>query len=1390
MTSLGKAGRIGRSALLAACLAFALGVFLWRTPAMKAAENLRHQLPIVEHGLTLGSPWQGSIFPANLTRFPIRTLETGETYSVSVALLAADLRADERFAAVLQGPSGQVLRKELHAGDPSLYVHYRPDQTSHSSSIEVLGLRGTREVPVSVVVQPLGIAPSDQAAIEAEPNDSWRQANPLVIGRAVYGSADDVDYLDNGVQGPAGMDWFRIDFKEGVPRLVFFELEILDRDTSSNLKVYRLDDRTGDIEYYTDGRDPMETVHDRQKVRYSTFVTRVLRRGTYFVQVSANHPLYILRTKSYPVPPYDDPRQAVETAAHYLVDAGDAWHAQLPRNGDLDSRRLVQHDTAVRCASCHAAVFPISAMLKAKRNGYPILPKVQYEHLVDRLRNGPTPLYGSEAGPKGLYFLRFIGVALQVLGEQGSVLAEHNALVEGREPGSGLSRWSSYLTEAWKPRRQLADLPQAEPHSVVSLDTAFGFALRDYRVLRAQAKIGDAQAAGAADNIRRIVLSPDSRERVNNMQERVLRLQALMEMGGDEQQGEIKSDVEALFALQNPDGGWPDGIKNVTSDGTHSAEYLTGQIAAVLLQSGLSPESEPRLEKALRWLRLRQRDFGGWIQTGDTGENVRTPIRETRFAIESFAAAFPRPFTPGWQNRNGRHGEVPVPGSAGLVATLDALDSLWEIDESGHEALVRRVEEYLAPRHPALVRAMAATCLGRVGDASAVPGLVRLLSDPVKMVSRSGAVALRRLGNRGIGRAAIREALRSPQPLVRRGATRIFANQFYGMDEDLDAARAFLPLLSDPDLLTRFAASRTLTQWWYRTADLSLRKQIVEALLQRMSVPDEHPVLRESLPRQLYVLMDENLPPSPINIDRWASLLPSPLKERVREGREAVEKEALLTPILAALTSDSPTLRRSVLQSFDGSAWGRTYARYPYAASDIVNDREFQFLYQPPQQELDGVFQTLLRVEHDSTARRQAVQLAQFFQVPHRTQVPELERAFLDALVEAADGELRQVAAQVVANDLALKGSGTDKETLGLVHRALESAYTETRAAAVALAVRIPELLSDPKVRSLIRATREDPKHYGAVLAAVKTDLFTDAEVGALLARIWRAPRTDAAFRLRLLTILEGRAKVSEWASPVVRLAAADESELVRARAYRLMETDGGLRDATLVRTGLRDRSPGVRLSALRMEGTAAVDVAPALLLDPDRAVRLETLRVIEKSGLAGRQALARRVRVLCDDRDAEVRQVATALLRSSQFDPATLEPDGRVQTEHLPDFDFFKQRINPILYKTGHDELACANCHATRPVLTLVAPHPDKSPLSDDEVRANYLAAVRSIDLTDPDRSLLLRKPRSPYGKGNGDPDPESPTGLTHRGGDRWANTDGSEYVLLLQWIRGISPQ
>ncbi len=653
-----------------------------------------------------------------------------------------------------------------------------------------------------------------------------------------------MDYLENTTEGQSGLDWFRFEVTEDKPILVYFQLDLLDRDVSANLRAYRLDSKTNRIEPYLQGKDPMEIVHDRERERYSKHISRTFSRGTYYLEVNANHPDYILRTRVLPVPPYPDPAQAVEAGMHYIINVGDAWFAQIPREGNIYVRSNNLHDTATRCTACHPSSFSTEANLVAHRNGYPIRSKSNFQYVIDRLYNSITPLYGDQ----GLYWQRFIAIPLQAQGKQGGILLDFERQVAQRETKT-VERFGPFLERAWASRQ---DLPKDELNGVIPLDSKFGFAWRDWRVLEELGRrTGQARYAQAAAQIAAIVGERAADRRIETLQDRIHRLYAWWLIDKVKFANKIKRETGALIAFQNADGGWHE----VDTGPGPSAVYTTGQLVWTLLRIGL-PRDHRAVAKGLRYLLSQQQDFGGWIQT-TTHENFRTPMRETRYAVMALAEAYPRPESPlrGWGNRD--DGPARLPRTDSLVHTLDDLENLWDVSASERPGFEKAIVPLL--RHPEpIVRATAAACLGRVGGQDSVAPLVKLLPDPSKIVWRAAAWALRRLGNQGIGHKAILSALQSQAPRIRRGATRIFAYQFHGMDEHLELAEPLFAPVPASDFWTRLQGIRTLRQWFYRTNDPRFARRIVETYLQFMSFGD-NPVFRKNLSEGLYIMLDENL---------------------------------------------------------------------------------------------------------------------------------------------------------------------------------------------------------------------------------------------------------------------------------------------------------------------------------------------------------------------------------------------------------------------------------------------------------------------------------------------------------------------------------------------------
>ena len=112
-----------------------------------------------------------------------------------------------------------------------------------------------------------------------------------------------------------------------------------------------------------------------------------------------------------------------------------------------------------------------------------------------------------------------------------------------------------------------------------------------------------------------------------------------------------------------------------------------------------------------------------------------------------------------------------------------------------------------------------------------------------------------------------------------------------------------------------------------------------------------------------------------------------------------------------------------------------------------------------------------------------------------------------------------------------------------------------------------------------------------------------------------------------------------------------------------------------------------------------------------------------------------------------------------------------------LPSLHFFRDRVVPLLKKSGSDDKACFDCHKSHVIFRL---EPPQEPAGPEDGRSYYRSALRVIDLKRPERSLLLLKPtreKPPKGtraSGSGQ----------HGGGVRWSR-ESESYRTILEWIR-----
>ena len=793
----------------------------------------------------------------------LERIEPGVVYSVAVAVEnARQLLPDGRLRVVIRQGGQDLVAKTLHHGDPDLYTLVRFEQKGKAALL--LAPENTGALRYRAAVNRWGTA----RTLEAEPNNSIEQANPIDLGSTVFASGDEDDYM-----APAGADdWFRFEFREPRPKLVYFTLDLMERDNIPvDVSVFRSE--TGKPVPYEKGMDPVTPPHEVQALEGNKFTTRVLREpGAYYIRVRARHPFYKLRTSVYDLPPYADPRQAVQTAIDYIIRAGDSWHANTPRKGGVLDRIANVHQETSLCVACHPTHFSQRAQLYALRNGYAVTGRQQLQFLAERFYNTPRPFYGYEA--EGATWTRVISAPANVLGRMAALLEVYEKEVTGEHREKFFRGVREYLKLYYKDREKLPPDESNGNQPLVSAYEVAWYAWQAAPELRAQ--------------LERLLVQ----DRHANLADLCYQTLALAAVDKEKHRDQIQRNAGRILSLQRPSGQWAMDFKKDAPE----AEFQTGHALWTLAVAGY-PAEHPQIAKGLQYLLGRQLEFGGWFDPLQSYENFRTPFRETQMAVLALSEYY---------KERGR-GTQPVGrldrrAPAALIAQLD---SIWETPPAATLAAIQQA----AGSNDALVRQQAVECLGRLAHAGSIPLLTTLLGDDSKMVQRTAAWALRQIiARRGGGAAELERALASSDNRARWGATRVFATHFSGL-VDRVALEPLARLVNDPLPAIRVQALKGLWQWWYWDARRPSRDRIENTILAAMAEP-QHPWVERNLREAVYNLADENVR---YLYNNWIPLLANDaIRDRAIQGRLAVEA-ALAEKFARALESGSDRQKKMLL---------------------------------------------------------------------------------------------------------------------------------------------------------------------------------------------------------------------------------------------------------------------------------------------------------------------------------------------------------------------------------------------------------------------------------------------------------------------------------------------
>lgn len=659
------------------------------------------------------------------------------------------------------------------------------------------------------------------------------------------------------------------------------------------------------------------------------------------------------------------------------------------------------------------------------------------------------------------------------------------------------------------------------------------------------------------------------------------------------------------------------------------------------------------------------------------------------------------------------------------------------------------------------------------------------------MPGKAGAVVRARSLRAAGDVSRLKELLGSRSPMERYEGLRVFAAQFRSWTSQTDLLTRVLSLLSDEQPLLRFAAANAAARWYaWQADDEGMARAILAAVIGKITT-EQNDTVRGGLKQSLYTMIDENEG----YLATWnAQIADDTAREKTLEGlegrrrraQEAIAlglkngdvagKVALLEALWdhpqrhAGLPEDLERRSEVVLPKFfseysrgvDGLHQGgyepheRAAAfRYgpanPFYKTRVGNDSELPDLGAVGES-LEKELLTCLNSGHASLTRAAIRSLSVF--------PAGLSEKLTVAVVKLAVGEYSSDVKFVFANDA--RGKLTieqpyafEKELSKALIAALEPGNRdalETLLPALAAVTPGEGPTRNPYLQGRVERLLLKPEGVPLDLALAAAAVFPHIADGPLM-RTTMLEAFASGDRMRETAAVEIFVKsyIAEPTNPVLGKQFASKA------------------DKTMKRRMLDSLDPArfsLRLSALNRYNPGRDVVLPedANLFSSDVARFLIGLGV--------------------KDEDPQVRRAAAELVWNYE-ELSGYRTQVERPSEAKPDYEYFKQRVQPVLARVGEDGRACVVCHATQGQFALRMP--GKTGFSEAQTRVNYEAALQKVNLKEPKRSLLLIKPTRPNDNAG---DPALHTS-THGGGTRWGQ-DGreasasAEYETILEWIRG----
>jgi len=1381
----------------------------------------------------------GQVAPPSGRNINLGSASPGTLYALTLGVKdLTQLQGTDAVKVTVNDAQGEVASKWLHSADLDFYLTLRP-RAAGPVTASLSSVSGDHAPDITAtlsrILQPAAAAPGgapdlSRGVIAAAPNDTWQNAQPFELGQTIFGSDDERPYAPSKTEDGysaliKGFQWFRFTFREKQPRLVYFVLNVTDRDVPLDVEIFQLGkDGSGqpDVVPFTDGQFVYKIEATQNYPGLYKFRTRILQPGQeYYVRVAADHPAYQLHTYEYSVPPNKDPHEAVRAGMDFLINMGDSWLSNTPRRGAIAMRTSMQHSETQLCIACHPTQFTTRGYLRAVQNGYPPTQRASLEFLTDRIYNNARPLYGEP----NTNWVRIIYTARTVSSRLPLIVHSFEQNVTHDPPRQNFDLpYAQFLKIHYK---GVTVMPGDEADGCEPDVSPFEIATQSWHTFDlAYNESHQQEWLAERDHVETLALPYEPK----NMIDLNWKIMFLSEVNRQKYAAQIDALIDKLYQYETPEGLWPYPFDN----NAKAADFISYNAVLALAEAGHRPETDEHLGRAVKSMLEAQRPEGSW--EGDpVYQGFNTPFRATQFAVMALSTLYPGTTTA--KNWNAAY---PPPAKTlaknDLPRLLQQLDQYWDLAPKPE---LRQIYKVLSKSDQPLAREAAARALGHMADPDAVPVLIKGLGDPAKMVQTTSAYAIRMVLSRRqeaapAGRKLLAAALASPDPRTRWGAARVFNQHFRDLTVDPDLLAALERDLSDPVPYVRFEAAGGVWRWYYWQVDQqAVRRGTLEALATRLNTETDA-MVRRGLEESVYDLLDENTG----YLSAWVrASAKDEDKDRINNGYETVARDQ--AQVLAkVLREGTPLGREGILNAL----WDFHIRHYalPQLKSDTVSIglpavltkyvtgvpdlHRPGYEYSPYRETADfkydvhnTFFQT--RIGNDSD-------LIHFF----KSSGPELEDALLACLKGANDS----MKIEVLKAGSTLSEAGDARFTLAALNLS-EDPSTDVRQT-----VRYVYEGSQRGLLSLATPASPDPNLVSKVVEILNHgDADSQAVVLPLLATLpqnsaWEK-QTDVQEALR--SLLEAKPRPANYAqvldaassfsslmhepklqeqvlaglhsfnadvqratvrvsfehflddpqtAPVVKTAFANLNDaglgilIEEAGNPQFLKRRLGVAGGAVSQDqDYLNRNAGAKKIKEPLDYPIVVDTVLASLLSTDAnvsAAALDTLRKVK--GVEKRPDFQSAMKQLQNSSNPRLKLISSSVLKGKNLNDALKD----VQPGSVLDFRYFVNRIEPILATPGADGKACVFCHASHVIFKLEPPNAD-GVFSDQDSEENYKYAMRVVDINDPVKSLILIKPTRPTDSAGNVGDYLA----THNGGQRWhGNESSDQYRTILEWVRG----